>query len=104
MRESFGETTPSGSVLRMENISNYQMMGNISNDAAMGRVRCFEWHVRFKSERTSLEIQLDSQKVLYTVREVNFQDTFQKWQERWRRCIAVQEDYFEGIHIAKVVS
>jgi hypothetical protein len=42
------------------------------------------------------EIQLESQNVLGTLREQDFQDVFQQWQRRWDRCVTVQADYFEG--------
>jgi len=42
------------------------------------------------------EIQLESQNVLGTLREQDFQHAFQQWQRRWDRCVAAQGDYFEG--------
>jgi len=42
------------------------------------------------------EIQLESQNVLGTLREQDFQHAFQHWQRRWDRCVAAQGDYFEG--------
>jgi len=42
------------------------------------------------------EIQRESQIVLGTLREQDFQHTFQQWQWRWDRCVAAQGDYFEG--------
>ena len=42
------------------------------------------------------EIQLASQMVLNTLEEQDFQAAFQAWQQRWKRCIAAQGDYFEG--------
>jgi len=42
------------------------------------------------------EIQRESQNVLGTLREQDFQHAFQQWQRRWDRCVAAQEDYFEG--------
>jgi len=42
------------------------------------------------------EIQRESQNVLGTLREQDFQHAFQQWQRRWDRCVAAQGDYFEG--------
>jgi len=42
------------------------------------------------------EIQRESQNVLGTPREQDFQHAFQQWQRRWDRCVAAQGDYFEG--------
>jgi hypothetical protein len=42
------------------------------------------------------EIQLESQNLLGTLREQDFQHAFQQWQWRWNRCVAAQGDYFEG--------
>jgi len=42
------------------------------------------------------EIQRESQNVLGTLREQDFQQAFQQWQRRWNRCVAAQGDYFEG--------
>jgi hypothetical protein len=42
------------------------------------------------------EIQWESQNVLSTLREQDFQHAFQQWQQHWDRCIAAQGDYFEG--------
>jgi hypothetical protein len=41
-------------------------------------------------------IKAESQAVLNTHTEHNFQDAFKKWQKRWERCIRAEEDYFEG--------
>jgi hypothetical protein len=41
------------------------------------------------------EIQLESQNVLGTLREQDFQHAFQQWQRRWDRCVAAQGDCFE---------
>ena len=38
------------------------------------------------------EIQAESQQVLL----VDFNECFQKWQNRWDHCIQAQGDYFEG--------
>ena len=42
------------------------------------------------------EIQWESQNVLGTVPEQDFQHAFQQWQRRWDQCVAAQGDYFEG--------
>jgi len=41
------------------------------------------------------EIQQESQNVLGTLREQDFQHAFQQRQRRWDRCVAAQGDYFE---------
>jgi len=42
------------------------------------------------------EIQRESQNVLGTLREQDFQHAFQQWQWRWDWCVTAQGDYFEG--------
>ena len=42
------------------------------------------------------EIQAESQPVLNTLMPADFSECFQKWQNRWGRCIQAQGDYFEG--------
>jgi len=42
------------------------------------------------------EIQTESQKVLDTLIEKDFQKAFQKWRRRWDRCLNVEGNYFEG--------
>jgi transposase len=42
------------------------------------------------------EIQQESQNVLGTLREQDFQHMFQQWKRRWNRCVDAQGDYFEG--------
>jgi hypothetical protein len=41
-------------------------------------------------------IEAESQAVLNTLTEHDFQDAFKKWQKRWERCIHAEWDYFEG--------
>jgi hypothetical protein len=44
-------------------------------------------------------IEAESQSVLNTLTEHDFQDAFKKWQKRWERrelCIRAEGDYFEG--------
>ena len=47
---------------------------------------------RFQTE----EIQAESQAVLNTLRENDFQESFKNWQRRWDRCQASERHYFEG--------
>jgi len=42
------------------------------------------------------EIQAESQAVLNTLRENDFQVCFKNWKRRWDRCQASEGDYFEG--------
>ena len=42
------------------------------------------------------EIQAQSQAVLNTLRENDFQKCFKNWQRRWDRCQASEGEYFEG--------
>jgi hypothetical protein len=42
------------------------------------------------------EIQAESQRVLDTVTEKDFQEAFQKWRRRWDRCVHAGGNYFEG--------
>ena len=46
--------------------------------------------------QTVEEIQAESQAVLNTLRENDFQECFKNWQRRWDRCQASEGDYFEG--------
>jgi hypothetical protein len=47
--------------------------------------------------QTVAKIQCESQKIMDSLTQINdFKATFQQWQERCDRCIAVQGDYFEG--------
>jgi hypothetical protein len=41
-------------------------------------------------------MEAESQAVLNTPTEHDFQDTFKKLQERWERCIRAEGVYFEG--------
>jgi hypothetical protein len=45
---------------------------------------------------TTEMIEAESQAVLNTLTEHDFQDAFEKWQWRWERCIRAEGDYFEG--------
>ena len=42
------------------------------------------------------EIQAESQHVLNTLKPADFNECFQKWQNRRDRLIQAQGDYFEG--------
>jgi hypothetical protein len=42
------------------------------------------------------EIQAESQRVLDTLTEKDFQEAFQKWRRRWDRCLHAGVNYFEG--------
>jgi len=46
--------------------------------------------------QTVEEIQAESQAVLNTLRENDFQECLKNWQRRWDRCQASEGDYFEG--------
>jgi hypothetical protein len=37
----------------------------------------------------------ESQAVLNTLTDHDFQDAFKKWQKRWKWCIHMEGDYFE---------
>ena len=41
------------------------------------------------------EIQAESQRVLDTLIEKDFQEAFQKWRRRWDRCLHAGRNYFE---------
>jgi hypothetical protein len=45
---------------------------------------------------TTEEIQFESQRVLDTLTEKKFQETFQKWRRRWDLCLHAGGNYFEG--------
>ena len=42
------------------------------------------------------EIQAESQRVLDTPTENDFQEAFQKWRRRWNRCLHGGGNYFKG--------
>jgi len=46
--------------------------------------------------QTLEDIQEESQAVVYTLRENDFQECFKNWQRRWDLCQASEWDYFEG--------
>jgi hypothetical protein len=41
-------------------------------------------------------IEAESQAVLNTLTEHNFQDAFKKWQKHWELCLHAEGDYVEG--------
>ena len=45
------------------------------------------------------EIQCESQKVLDTLGEQDFENASQQWQRHWECCIAAQRDYFEVLKL-----
>jgi hypothetical protein len=40
-------------------------------------------------------IEAESQAVLNTLTEHDFQDAFRKWHKRWEWCILAERDFFE---------
>jgi hypothetical protein len=54
--------------------------------------------IKLKGRRfdTVEEIQAESQKVLNTLTQKDFQDSFRLWQKGWDRYVRSQGDYFEG--------
>jgi hypothetical protein len=45
---------------------------------------------------TTEEIQAESQRVLDTLTEKDFQEVFQKWRRRWDQCLHVGGNYFKS--------
>jgi hypothetical protein len=45
---------------------------------------------------TIQEIQAESQRVLGSLTEKDFQKAFQKWRRRWDRCLHAGGNYFKG--------
>jgi hypothetical protein len=41
-------------------------------------------------------IEAESQRVLDTLKENDFQESFYKWRRRWDRCLHAGGSYFEG--------
>jgi hypothetical protein len=39
----------------------------------------------------------ESQAVLNTLSEHDYQDTFKEWQKHWELCMCVEVDYFEDV-------
>jgi hypothetical protein len=42
------------------------------------------------------KIQAESQRVLDSLKEKDFQEAFQKWRRWWDRCLHAGGNYFEG--------
>jgi len=42
------------------------------------------------------EIQAESQRLLDSLIEKDFQEAFQKWTRGWDRCLHMRGNYFEG--------
>jgi hypothetical protein len=56
-----------------------------------------KWNWSLKYTGYTIEgIQAESQRVLDTVTEKDFQEAFQKWRGRWDRCLHAGGNYFEG--------
>jgi hypothetical protein len=57
-----------------------------------------EMKLKLKGRRfdTIEEIQADSQRVLDTLTEKDFQEASEKWRRCWGRCLHVGGNYFEG--------
>lgn len=55
---------------------------------------------RFQSRN---EIMQNATARLKSIKKVEFQACFQKWQERWNKCVKSQGDYFEGDHMLKQI-
>jgi hypothetical protein len=45
---------------------------------------------------TTEKIQAESQRVLDTLTEKDFNEEFQKWWRRWDRCLHAGGNYFDG--------
>jgi hypothetical protein len=54
--------------------------------------------IKLKGSRfyTTEVIEADSQAVMNTLTEYDFQDAFKKWQKRWEWCILAEVDYIKG--------
>jgi hypothetical protein len=44
----------------------------------------------------NLGVEAESQAMLNTFTDDDFQDSFKDWQKRWEMCICVEWDYIEG--------
>jgi hypothetical protein len=56
----------------------------------------FEIKLKGRHFDTTEVAEAESQTVLNTLTEQDFQVAFKKWQKRWERCIRAEGDYFEG--------
>jgi hypothetical protein len=55
-----------------------------------------KWKLKGRRFDTTEENQTESQRVLDSVTEKDFQEAFQKWRRRWDRCLHAGGNYFEG--------
>lgn len=44
-------------------------------------------------------VQAEAMRALKEIPEEDFQDSFRKWKKRWKKCVKVGVEYFEGDHI-----
>jgi hypothetical protein len=54
--------------------------------------------IKLKSRRfdTTEVMEEESQAMLNTLTENDFQDTFKMWHKIWKRCISAEGDFFEN--------
>jgi hypothetical protein len=55
-----------------------------------------KWKLKGRRFDTIEEIQTESQRVLDTVTEKDFQEAFHKWRRQWDWCLHVGGNHFEG--------
>jgi hypothetical protein len=57
-----------------------------------------QFKMKLKGRRfdTTEVMEAESQAVLNTLTEYDFQDAFKKWQKLWEWCICVEGDYIKG--------
>ncbi len=63
-------------------------------DNTLKRSTVCEWAKRFRER-----VQAATTKVLKALTKEDFQSCFIKWKRRWKKCIRVDGEYFEGDHI-----
>jgi hypothetical protein len=56
----------------------------------------FETNLKGRRFHTIEEIRENAIRALRTITESAFQEAFQKWEKRWKPCLASRWDYFEG--------
>ena len=56
-------------------------------------------HLKGKSFDTLDDIKAKTQEQLRCIAKEEFQACYEDWQKRWRKCITVHGDYFEGDHL-----
>jgi hypothetical protein len=54
-----------------------------------------KWKLKGRRFDTIEEIQAELQRVLDTLTEKNFQESFQKWRRLWDWCLLAGGNYFE---------